>query len=76
MLKFDKAIYLSFLAQSILSVRLSNCLSRSDVLLFLVFINKVHTYFFIPFLNSLSCYTPLSEFFCSIQSIYDLSYLI
>ena len=31
MLRFDKAIYLSFLLKSILSVRLSNCLRGSDV---------------------------------------------
>ena len=41
MLRFDKAIYLSFLLKSILSVRLSNSQSRSDVLIFLEFINIV-----------------------------------
>ena len=41
MLKFDKAIYLSFLLRSILSVRLSYSLWGSDVLLFLEFINIV-----------------------------------
>ena len=37
--RFDKAIYLSFLLQSILSLRLSNNLCGLDALLFLEFIN-------------------------------------
>ena len=41
MLRFDKAIYLYFLLKSILPVRLSNSLGRSDVLLFSEFINIV-----------------------------------
>ena len=41
MLRFDKAIYLSFLLKFISSERLSNNLWGSDVLLFLVLINIV-----------------------------------
>ena len=39
MLRFDEAIYLSFLLKSILSARLSDSLQGSDVLLLLEFIN-------------------------------------
>ena len=39
MLRFDEAIYLSFLLKSILSARLSDNLQGSDVLLLLEFIN-------------------------------------
>ena len=38
MMRFDKAIYLSFLLKSILSVRLSNSQRGSDVLAYLEFI--------------------------------------
>ena len=41
MLRFDKAIYLSFLLKSILSVRLSNSLGGSDILLLLEFLSIV-----------------------------------
>ena len=41
MLKFNKAIYLSLLFKFILSARLRNSLSGSDVLLFLEFVNIV-----------------------------------
>ena len=41
MLRFDKAIYLSLLFKSILSVRLINNMCGSNVLLFLEFINIV-----------------------------------
>ena len=41
MLRFDKAIYLSFLLKSVLSVRLSNSPGRSDGLLLLEFLSIV-----------------------------------
>ena len=41
MLRFDKAMHLSFRYKSILSVKLSNRLLGSDVFLFLQFINIV-----------------------------------
>ena len=41
MLRFDKAIYFSFLLKPILSVKLSNSLRRSDALLFLEFVNVI-----------------------------------
>ena len=46
MLKFYKATYLSLLFKFILSVRLSNNLCGSDVLLFLEFINIVPILFY------------------------------
>ena len=46
MLKFYKATYLSLLFKFILSVRLSNSLCGSDVLLFLEFINIVPILFY------------------------------
>ena len=46
MLRFDKATYLSFLFESILSERLSNSLSGSDGLLFFELINIVFTIFY------------------------------
>ena len=46
MLKFDKATYLSLLLKLILSKRLSNSMSGSDVLLFSEFINKVSILFY------------------------------
>ena len=55
MLQFDKTIYLAFLLQSILSVRLSNSLRGSDILLFLEFISIC----ILHLLNSLYCYTLL-----------------
>ena len=61
MLRFDKAIYLSFLFKSILSVRLSNLLQGSDVLT----IFRIHKYgicfCIIPLLNSLCCYILLLD---------------
>ena len=46
MLRFDKAIYSSFLLKFILSVRLSNNLSGSDVLLFLEFKNIAFIFYY------------------------------
>ena len=57
MLRFGKATNLSLLFQFFSSVRLSNSLSGSDVLLFL----------------DSPLYNFFSNFFCSIQRIYDLS---
>ena len=54
MLRFDKAIYVSFLLKFILSARLSNSLCGSDVLLFSefkMFFTNIH-FFIIPLLNS------------------------
>ena len=66
MLRFYKAIYLSLLVKFILSVRLSDSLGGTDVLLFLKFINIVSILFcnFIEFMillctflvTSFSCY--------------------
>ena len=50
MVRFDKAIYLSFLFKSTLSVRLNNCLRGSDVLLFLEFRNIVFVFVLYPHL--------------------------
>ena len=56
MLRFDKALYLSFYLKSVSSVRLSNNLEGSDVWLF-----RIHKYTIdfciVPFLNSLYYYT-------------------
>ena len=49
MLRFDKATYLSLLFKIILSVRLSNSLWRSDVLLFSEFINIVFIFVLYPY---------------------------
>ena len=57
MLRFDKAIYFSFLLKPILSVKLSNSLRRSDALLFLGFVNVIIYVCIIRLLNSLYCYT-------------------
>ena len=46
MLRFDKTIYLSFRLKYVLSVRLSNSLWESDVLLFSEFINIVFIFVF------------------------------
>ena len=64
MLRFDKATYLSFLFESILSERLSNSLSGSDGLLFFELINIVFT-FFINLLNGLYCSDVLPDFTCA-----------
>ena len=55
MLRYDKTIYLSLLFNSILSERLGNSPSGSDVLLFLEFINIVLILFydFIEFITLL-----------------------
>ena len=60
MLRFDKAIYLSFFLKSFLSVRLSNSLRE-----------YLYYYTFIEFIILL--YTYLVTSFFSIQRIYDLS---
>ena len=46
MLRFDKARYLSLLVKFTLSVRLSNSLSRSSILLFLEVVNIVSILFY------------------------------
>ena len=46
MVRYDKATYLSLPVNSFLSVRLSDSLWESDVLLFLEFINLVFTLFY------------------------------
>ena len=56
MLRFYRAIYLSFLLKSILSVRLRNRLWGSDILLFSEFTNIVFNFCIIPLLNSLYFY--------------------
>ena len=62
-----------FSFKSILSARLSNSLKDSDVLLFLEFRNMVSIlyYNFTEFIILL--YTFLVIFFCSIQTLYDLT---
>ena len=60
MLRFDKAIHLSFFLKSFLSVRLSNSLRE-----------YLYYYTFIEFIILL--YTYLVTSFFSIQRIYDLS---
>ena len=70
MLRFDKAIYLSFLLIS--SVRLSNSQIRCFTIL------RIHKYSIhfciIPLLNLFYIIIYVfSNFFCSIQRIYDLS---
>ena len=73
MLRFGKATYVSLLLKSILSARLSNSLKDLDVLLFLEFRNMVSIlyYTFTEFIILL--YTFLVNFFCSIQTLYDLT---
>ena len=73
MLRFGKATYVSLLFKSILSARLSNSLKDSDVLLFLEFRNMVSIlyYNFTEFIILL--YTFLVIFFCSIQTLYNLT---
>ena len=69
MLRFDKAIFLSFLLKSVLSIRLSiRCFT-------ILRIHKYSIHFcIIPLLNSLYCHTHFfSDLFCSIQRIYDFS---
>ena len=73
MLRFYKAIYLSFLLKSILSVRLRNRLWGSDILLFSEFTNIIFNFCIIPLLNSLYFYILFSNLFCSIQRINYLS---
>ena len=62
MLRFHKATYLSLLLRFILSVRLSNSLCESDVLLFSEFINIVSTLFynFIEFIILLYTFLVIS----------------
>ena len=72
MLRFDKAIYLFFLLKS---VRLSNSLSGSDVLLFLGFINIVFILvLYLYWIHYFVIYF-FSNFFCSMQRVYDLSHI-
>ena len=58
MLRFDKAIYLSFPFKSVLYVRLRNSLYS--------FLYYTFTEF------AILLYTLFRDFFCSIQKIYDL----
>ena len=75
MLRFDKAIYLSFLLKFILSVRLSNSLWESDVLLFLELINIV--LFLVSYLYwMLYIVVHLLVIFFPIQRIYDFCYFV
>ena len=62
MLRLGKAIYLSFLLKSILSVRLSNSLWRSNVLLYLEFKNVVSIFYctFIAFIILLYTFLVIS----------------
>ena len=60
MLRFYKAIYLSFLLKSVLSVKLSNSLQGSDVLLFLEFIIIVFIFEFIEFIILLYTFLVIS----------------
>ena len=75
MLWFDKVIYLSFLLKSILSVRLSNNLWGSDVLLFLEFINiaSILYYAFIEFIILLC--TFLMNYF-ALYKIYTICLIL
>ena len=75
MLRFDKAIYLSFLLKFILSIRLSNSLWESDVLLFLELINIV--LFLVSYLYwMLYIVVHLLVIFFPIQRIYDFCYFV
>ena len=73
MLRFDKAISLSFCLKSLLSVRLSDSLWGSDVLLFSEFINVVFSFVLYFYWTYCIAVYFFSNFFCSIQRIYDLS---
>ena len=55
MLRFDKAIYLSFLVKSILSVRLSNSVRIRCFTIFTIHKYSIH-FCIIPLLNSFYCY--------------------
>ena len=70
MLRFDVATNLSLL---FISVRLSNSLRGSDVLLFLEFMNMVFIFVFYVFWIHFIVVYLFSNFFCLIQMIYDLS---
>ena len=72
MLRLVKATYLSLLFKFAFSVWLSNSLWGSDVLLFLEFINIV--FILILYINWIYCIVIhfFSNFFCSVQRIYDL----
>ena len=80
MLRFDKAIYLSFLLKPISSERLSNSLWGSDVLLFLEFLDIVFIlyYIFIKLIILLYIFSVISfaryneYFICLISFLQEL----
>ena len=76
MLELDKTIYLSLLLQSVLSVRLSNNLWGSDVLLFFEFINIVSIFALHGYLIYYTAIHVCRDFVSSMQRIYDLSVFI
>ena len=76
MLSFDKASYLWLLFKFILSVRLSNSLSRLDALLFLEFINIVSIlyYKFIELIMLLYTRLIISFAWCKEYVLWQISF--
>ena len=62
MVRFDKVIYSSFLVKSILSVRFSKSLCKSDFFLFLEFINTAFFVYFLLDTKNMICLISFRNF--------------